>query len=56
MWLYFFVAGLFFTDRYFVPVVGGIVFYSVFVFLLFASAICAFLSLWGYIERFFPSK
>ena len=56
MWLYFFVAGLFFADVYFIPVIGKGAFDSIFLFLLFSSAVCAFLSLWGYIERFFPSK
>lgn len=56
MWLYFFVAGLFFADIYFVPVIGQILFDSMFIVLLFGSAICAFLSLWGYVERFFPSQ
>ena len=56
MWLYFFVAGLFFADIYFVPVTGQTLFDYMFLVLLFGSAICAFLSLWGYIERFFPSQ
>ncbi len=56
MWLYFFVAGLFFADIYFVPVIGRTTFDSIFLFYLFGSAVCAFLSLWGYVERFFPSQ
>src|SRR3989344_3680505 len=56
MWLYFFVAGLFFFDIFFVSLVGRFFFDTVFLILLFGSAICAFLSLWGYVERFFPSQ
>ncbi|MDP3800036.1 MAG: CDP-alcohol phosphatidyltransferase family protein [bacterium] len=56
MWLYFFVAGLFFADVYFVPITGQLFFDSIFLLFLFSSAICAFLSLWGYVERFFPSQ
>lgn len=56
MWLYFFVAGLFFADIYLVPIIGRTAFDYIFIFYLFGSAVCAFLSLWGYIERFFPSQ
>lgn len=56
MWLYFFVAGLFFADIYFIPAIGKTAFDSIFLLYLFSSAICAFLSLWGYVERFFPSQ
>ncbi|MDP3764416.1 MAG: CDP-alcohol phosphatidyltransferase family protein [bacterium] len=56
MCLYFFVAGLFFVDSYFVPVLGKTFFDYMFLFFLFSSAVLAFLSLWGYVERFFPSQ
>lgn len=56
MWFYFFVAYLFFADSYFVPVFGSNAFNITFLSCLALSALFAFLSLWGYVERFFPSQ